>query len=184
MGRRGVEQAMRSLLALLVLALALAAGAASADEVSPTRDCATRGDPSDGSAIRFAQPGDSVIGPVSLAGLAPAASATRLDRGPDGRFERKVAAKVLWGPPVTMSVSPSSRPSLALDYARTNELTPTIRFEPCAPGTVMFGGNGRLKRVTVFPGGFSFAKRGCYALDVRVDRGRTYRRTISLGARC
>jgi len=49
----------------------------------------------------------------------------------------------------------------------------------------MFGGNGRLRRVTAFPGGFSFARRGCYELEVRVDRGRTYRRTISLGGgRC
>jgi hypothetical protein len=176
---------MRFAVVLCVLTLVLGAGTALADDVVPTRDCGTRGDPSDGSAIRFARSGDVVIGPVSFAGLAPAATAARLDRGPDGRFMRKVAAKVLWGRPVTVSVAPSSRPALALDYARTNERTSAIRFLPCAPGTPMFGGNGRLRRVTVFPGGFSFARRGCYLLEVRVEGGRAYRQTVSLGAgRC
>ena len=176
---------MRVALALALLTLALAAGAARAEEELPTRDCASRGDPSDGSGIRFVQRGDAVVGPVSFAGLRSAATATKLDRGADGRFARKVAAKVLWGRPVTVSVAPSSRPALALDYARTNELTPAIRFEPCPPGTLMFGGNGRLRRVTVFPGGFSFARRGCYVLEVRVERGRVFSGTISLGAgRC
>jgi hypothetical protein len=171
--------------AAIVLAgglLAVTAVRAPAAELVPTRDCASRGDPSDGSAIRFVRSGDVVVGPVSFAGLAPAASATQLDRGPDGRLMRKVAAKVLWGRAVTVSVAPSSRPALALDYARSNRHTEAIRFEPCPPGTPMYGSDGRLRRVTVFPGGFSFSRRGCYELEVHVDRGRTYRRTISLGA--
>jgi hypothetical protein len=174
---------MRLALATALVAAAAAAGVAAAQEEEiPTRNCASRGDPSDGSAIRFVRSSDVVVGPVSFAGLAPAASATRLDRGPDGRFSRKVAAKVLWGRAVTVSVAPSSRPALALDYARSNRHTDAIRFEPCPPGTPMYGSDGRLRRVTVFPGGFSFARRGCYELEVRVDRVRTYRRTISLGA--
>jgi hypothetical protein len=72
--------------------------------------------------------------------------------------------------------------ALALDYARSGVHTYAIRFESCPPGTRMYGSDGRLRRVTVFPGGLSFSRRGCYELEVRVDRGRTYRRTISLGA--
>lgn len=169
----------------IALASGLLAGAAAAGlaaEPPPTRDCGTRGDPSDGSAIRFVSRGDVVVGPISFAGLADAASVTRLDRGPDGRFGRKVAAKVLWGRSVTLTVAPASRPALLLAYVRTNRLTEAIRFEPCPPGTPMFGGNGRLRRVTVFPGGLSFFRRGCFDVEARVDGGRTYRRTISLGA--
>jgi hypothetical protein len=173
-----------ALAAALVAAVAVAGAAAAQDPEIPTRDCGSRGDPSDGSAIRFARAGDIVVGPVSFAGLAGAASATRLDRGPDGRFGRKVAAKVLWGRAVTVSVVPADRARLALMYSRSNLLTDSIRFEPCPPGTRMFGGNGRLRRVTVFPGGFSFTARGCYALEVTAG-SRAYRRTISLGAgRC
>jgi hypothetical protein len=177
---------MRLLATILVAAGVLAAAvaaAARAEDPVPTRDCSTRGDPSDGAAVRFAHSGDVVVGPVSFAGLGLAASrTTRLDRGPDGRFMRKVAAKVLWGKPVAVSVSPASRAALALDYARSNQHTVAIRFAPCPPGTRMYGSDGRLRRVTVFPGGFSFLRRGCFELEVRVERGRTYRRTISLGA--
>jgi hypothetical protein len=173
-----------ALTAALVAAVAVAGAAAAPKQEISTRDCRSRGDPSDGSAIRFARAGDVVVGPVSFAGLASAASTTRLDRGDDGRFGRKVAAKVLWGLPVTVSVVPTDRARLALAYARSNLLTDSIRFEPCPPGTRMFGGNGRLRRVTVFPGGFSFTTRGCYALEVTAG-SRVYRRTVSLGAgRC
>lgn len=174
---------MRLLPTAAILSGLLAAAAAGvAAQPVPTRDCGTRGDPSDGSAVRFAARGDVVVGPVSFAALAPAASVTRLDRGPDGLFGRKVAAKVLWGRAVTVSVAPASRAALWLDWARDGVQTHSIRFEPCPPGTRMFGGNGSLRRVTVFPGGLSFARRGCYRLEVRVDRGRTYGATISLGA--
>jgi hypothetical protein len=177
---------MRFAAAVVVAGGALAAAAAAApvgEEPVPTRDCRSRGDPSDGSPVRFARANDVVIGPVSLAGARVMASAVRLDRGDDGRFFAKVAAKVLWGRPVTVSVAEESRPALALRYTRS--LTSSIRLEPCPPGTLMFGGNGRLRRVTMFPGGLSLTRRGCYELEVQVERGRTYRRTISLGAgRC
>ena len=175
---------MRLLAAIVLVGSAMAATAVAAQEPVPVRDCASRGDPSDGSAIPFVRSGDVVVGPVSFAGLAAAASAP-LDRGPDGLFMRKVAAKVLWGRAVTVSVSPASRPALKLDYARSNRHTYAIRLEPCPPGTRMYGSDGRLRRVTVFPGGFSFSRRGCYELEVRVERGRIYRRTISLSSgRC
>ena len=174
---------MRLAAAAVLAALAATAAPATAEEI-PTRDCGTRGDPSDGVAVRFARPGDVVIGPIAFSGLTAAATTTRLDRGPDGRYMRKTAAKVLWGRPVTVTVAPSSRSGLALLYAHRNLLTSSIRFEPCPPGTRMFGG-GRLKRVTGFPGGLSFTRLGCYDLEVRIDGGRTFRRTVSLGAgRC
>jgi hypothetical protein len=37
------------------------------------------------------------------------------------------------------------------------------------------------KRVTGYSGAFVFTERGCYPLEVRVEHGRTYRRTVSLG---
>ena len=67
------------------------------------------------------------------------------------------------------SDSETSRAALALDYAPSNLHTFAIRFEPCPPGTPMYGSDGRLRRVTVFPGGFSFLRRGCYDLEVRVE---------------
>ena len=174
---------MRLVAAVAAVGLALVAAAAAApagDESIPTRDCRSRGDPSNGVPARFIGANDVVVGPVSFAGLAYAASAARLDRGEDGRYFRKTAAKVLWGAPVTVTVAVGSRAALALRYTR--DLTHAVRFEPCPPGTLMFGRNGRLIRVTGFPGGLSFTRRGCYELEVKVERGRTFRRTISLGA--
>jgi hypothetical protein len=174
---------MRLTAAVVVAGAALAAAAAAApaaDDPTPTRDCRSRGDPSNGVPMAFVNAGDVVIGPVSLAGARRMASSVRLDRGDDGRFFAKLAAKVLWGRPVTISVAEASRPALALRYTR--DLTSAVRFVPCPPGTRMFGDNGRLRRVTAFPGGVSFTRRGCFDLEVRVERGRTYRRTISLGA--
>ena len=169
---------------VLVAAVAVAGAAAAEDPEIPTRDCRSRGDASDGSAVRFVAPADVVIGPISFASLGAASSRTAVYRRADGTWFRKAGAKVLWGRSVTLTVTEADRDSLRLEYAR-GPLTSSVRFEPCPPGTMMFGGNGRLRRVTAFPGGFSFNRRGCYQLEVRVDRGRTYRRTISLGAgRC
>jgi hypothetical protein len=173
----------RALAAALVAASAATASPAAGEEI-PTRTCASRGDASDGSAIRFAGPADVVIGPLSFASLGAAGSRTAVYRRDDGTWFRKAAVKVLWGRSVTLTVASRDRDGLRLEYTR-GPLTSSVRFEPCPPGTMMFGRNGRLRRVTAFPGGFSFARRGCYELEVRVDRGRTYRRTISLGAgRC
>jgi hypothetical protein len=172
-----------ALVAAALAALAVTAAPAAGEEI-PTRDCRSRGDASDGSAMRFAGPADIVVGPVSFASLGAAGAPSAVYRRADGTWFRKAAAKVLWGRSVTLTVADVDRDGLRLEYAR-GPLTSAVRFEPCPPGTMMFGGNGRLRRVTAFPGGFSFARRGCYELEVRVERGRTYRRTISLGAgRC
>jgi hypothetical protein len=171
------------LAAALVAAVAVTGAAAAQDPEIPTRDCRSRGDASDGSAVRFAGPADVVVGPISFASLRAARSPTAVYRRGDGRWFRKAGAKVLWGRAVTLTVTAADRDGLRLEYTRP--ATSSVRFEPCPPGTMMFGGNGRLRRVTAFPGGFSFDRRGCYELEVRVERGRTYRRTISLGSgRC
>jgi hypothetical protein len=178
---------MRSAVAVAAACLALVAAAAAArgqDGPVPTRDCRSRGDPSNGQAVRFANPADVVVGPMSFASLAAASSRTAVYRREDGTWFRKAGVKVLWGRPVTLTVAERHRASLRLEYVR-EPLPSSVRFEPCPPGTPMFGGNGTLRRVTMFPGGFSFVRPGCYELEVRVERGRTYRRTISLGAgRC
>ena len=173
---------MRLVAAVAAVGLALVAAAAAApeDEPIPVRDCRSRGDPSNGQLVRFANPADVVVGPLSFASLRAASSPTAVYRRDDGTWFRKAGVKVLWGRPVTLTVAERHRASLRLEFAR-GPLTSSVRFVPCPPGTPMFGGNGTLRRVTMFPGGFSFTRRGCYELEVRVERGRTYRRTISLG---
>jgi hypothetical protein len=175
---------MRTAAAVVVAGCALAAAAAAAapagDEPVPTRDCRSRGDPSSGGPPRFIRENDVVVGPLSFASLRVASARNAVYRHPDGTWFSKSAVKVLWGRPVTLSVPDPYRAQLQLEYSR-GELTSSVQFEPCRPGTEMFGG-GRLRRVTAFPGGFSFARPGCYPIEVRVERGRIYRRTISLGA--
>jgi hypothetical protein len=174
---------MRTAAAVVVAGCALAAAAAAApagDEPVPTRDCRSRGDPSNGQLVRFANPADVVIGPLSFASLRAARSQTAVYQREDGTWFRKAGVKVLWGRPVKLAVAERHRDTLRLEFAR-GPRTSSVRFEPCPPGTLLFGGNGRLRRVTMFPGGFSFTSRGCYELEARVERGRTYRRTISLG---
>ena len=175
---------MRLVAAVAAVGLALVAAAAAApagEEPVPTRDCRSRGDPSNGELVRFANPADVVIGPLSFASLRVASSPAAVYRRDDGTWFRKAGVKVLWGRPVTLTIADRHRAALRLEFAR-GPLTSSVRFEPCPPGTLMFGGNGRLRRVTMFPGGFAFTRRGCYELEVKVERGRTYRRTISLGA--
>jgi hypothetical protein len=176
---------MRVLLAAglaLLATLAALTGAQASDGV-PVRDCGSRGDPSDGRSVRFAAAKDVIVGPVAFSGLTNYATRKGLgERGDDGRWGLKTGAKVLWGPPATLRVV---RPvALQLEYARNGTLSSAVRFEPCAPGTPMFRGVGTLRRVTVFPGGFSLARPGCYEVVVQ-SGARTYRRTLSFGAgRC
>jgi hypothetical protein len=178
---------MRLVAAVAAVGLALVAAAAAAlvaEEPVPTRDCRSRGDPSNGQLVRFANSADIVIGPLSFASLGAARAPTAVYRREDDTWFRKAGVKVLWGRPVTLTVTERHRAVLRLEFSR-GPLTSAVRFEPCPPGTPMFGGSGRLRRVTLFPGGFSFIRRGCYELEVHVERGRTYRRTISFGAgRC
>ncbi len=176
--RVGVGAVMRvAILAAAALA-AVAASAAPASDGVPVRPCGSRGDPSDGKPVRFANPRDLVIGPLSFTGLSNGFRAGGRDA--EGRFFTKSGAKVLWGGDVTVT-SPTDG---ILVYARPNQRTSMVRFQPCPPGTVTYAGT-KLRRVTGFPGGFSFAKRGCYPLTVQVAGGRTYRGTVKLGvARC
>jgi hypothetical protein len=176
---------MRLLVAagLAGLAVLPALATAGPGEEVPVRDCGSRGDPGDGAPVRFAGARDVIVGPVSFAGLQHYATRRRL--GPpqeDGGWWLKSGAKVLWGPPPTLRVAKPGGP-LALEYARDGRTTSAVRFEPCPPGTPMFV-SGRLRRVTVFPGGFSLARPGCYELVVQ-SGARVYRRTVSFGAgRC
>jgi hypothetical protein len=176
---------MRLVLAagLAVLAGLPALAAGGPDEEIPVRDCGSRGDPGDGAPIRFAAARDVIVGPISFAGLQH--YATRKGLGPpreNGRWWLKSGAKVLWGPPPTLRVVRPGGP-LALQYTTDDRITSAVRFEPCPPGTPMFV-TGRLRRVTVFPGGFILARPGCYELVVQ-SGARVYRRTVSFGVgRC
>jgi hypothetical protein len=169
--------------AVVALSAVAAAAAVGQEEPVPTRDCRSRGDPSTGRPVRFASARDVVVGPISFAGLARAA--TRPGLGvprPDGTWFVKSGAKILWGRPVLLAVGERARASLSLGYAPRGEPSVAVRFEPCRPGTRMYRSGGRLRRVTAFPGGFVVARPGCYELEVRVERGRSFRRTVSFGA--
>jgi hypothetical protein len=165
---------------MLVLAVAaVAATAAPADEI-PIRDCGTRAEPTKGR-LRFANPGDVVIGPLSFSQLAHASRPRGVDRTEDGRFFRKSAVKVLRGSgEVTLVVPAEVQDRLFLNYAPLGTLTAAVRFGTCPPGLPMHNGLS-YKRVTGYSGAFVFTERGCYPLEVRVEHGRTYRRTVSLG---
>jgi len=172
--------AMRLSAAVVVAggALVAAAAAASAEEAPvPTRDCSGRTEPTRGH-LRFAAADDVVIGPVSFASLGLASSRRAGTPRPDGTILVKAGAKVLWGPPVRVSVVAADRARLSLEYTR--EPSPVVRFVGCPPGMRMHNGL-RYLRVTGFSGGFSLRKRGCYTLEVQAEGRRAHRRTVSLG---
>jgi hypothetical protein len=160
-------------------ALAVAAAAAAPADVAPvpTRDCSGRSEPTRGH-LRFATANDVVIGPVSFTSLRLAASRRAGSPQPDGTILVKAAAKVLWGPPVRVSVVAADRARLSLEYTR--EPSAVVRFVQCPPGMPMFNGL-RYLRVTGYSGGFSLRRRGCYTLEVQAEGRRAYRRAVSLG---
>jgi hypothetical protein len=175
---------MRIALVAAVLA-GVAAPAAPAEEPVPTRDCRTRTEPTRGH-LRFAEPQDVVVGPLSFSQLRRAASPRAAFRRDDGRLFVKAALKVLWGRPATLTVAGPER-GLALEYVIAGgawQPLQSVRFVGCKPGTPMWSGL-RYRRVTGFNGGFSFARRGCYRVEVRVEgRAAPHRGRIPLGAPC
>jgi hypothetical protein len=173
---------MRIALATAVVLAGVAASASPAGEPVPTRDCRTRIEPTRGH-LRFAEPRDVVIGPVSFSGLRRADGRAWLGfRRDDGRLFVKAAVKLLWGPPVTVTMAEPERDVL-LEYARGGG-TAAVRFVGCPPGTPMWNGL-RHRRVTGFNGGFTFMLRGCYRLEVHVEgRAAPYRGRVPFGAPC
>ena len=163
----------------LGLALTAAAAAASPTEEAPlpTRDCSGRSEPTRGH-LRFSTPKDVVVGPVSFTSLRLASSRRAGWPRPDGTILIKSAAKVLWGPPVDVSIAVPDRELVSLEYTRLP--APAVRFVGCPPGMQMWSGL-RYLRVTGFSGGFSLKRRGCYTLEVQAVGRRAYRRTVSLG---
>jgi hypothetical protein len=171
---------MRLIAAVVVTGGALVATAAAfhAEEAPvPTRDCSGRSEPTRGH-LRFATANDVVIGPVSFTSLRLASSRRAGSPQPDGTILVKSATKVLWGPPVRVSVADADRTRVALEYTR--EPGPVVRFVQCPPGMRMHNGL-RYLRVTGFSGGFAVTRRGCYTLEVQAEGRRAYRRTVSLG---
>ena len=171
---------MRLMAAVAVAGGALVAAAAAApgeDALIPTRDCSGRSEPTRGH-LRFATERDVVVGPVSFTALRLASSRRAGSPRPDGTILVKSAAKVLWGPPVRVSVAAADRAQASLEYTR--DPSQAVRFVQCPPGMRMFNGL-RYLRVTGFSGGFSLRTRGCYTLEVQAEGRRAYRRTVSLG---
>lgn len=174
---------MRLVVAVAVLGVAVSAAstAAAVDEI-PTRDCRTRAE-SGRAPLQFLGENSVVAGPIAFWGLARAAQGLG-ERGEDGRFFAKAAASVRAGHAVVLSVPERFRSRLALRYAPAGAESSEVRFRPCAPGTKAFSYQGRVGRVTGFPGGFVLTRPGCYPLDVRVDGGRTRRVRVPFGYPC
>jgi hypothetical protein len=160
-----------------------------AAEEIPTRDCSTRAEPSRGR-LAFDHRRDLVIGPIAFSGLR--STDPRTVSRHDGVFSRKSAVKIRAGHAVTLVVPEAVRSRLWLAYARPGSFrdpgirSSQTRLEPCPPDTPGFRPGTTVGRVTGFSGGFVFARRGCYPLEVWVDgRAEPLRRTIPLGAvRC
>lgn len=174
---------MRLVLVLvLVAAAAVLAATASAGGSPPVRTCGERIELTDGARIRFVAAHDVVIGPIAFGGLQEARDRTLFDRR-NGVWWLKVGVKVLYGGRnVTVSALDSR---LALDYARGVPRAQAVTFEPCPPDTATFTGANTVGRVTAFSGGLGVTRFGCYPLEIRVDRGRSYRGVVRLGVnRC
>jgi hypothetical protein len=173
---------MRAALGALVLAALAAAGAAPGQTDVPTRDCRSRIESGRGP-LNFAAPAGVVAGPVAFSGLQRVAASLGR-RGPDGRWFVKAAVTIRAGRPVTISAPARLSDRIGLGYARTPEPVPSVRFEPCPPGTRAFSYDGRVGAVTGFNGGFVLTKPGCYRVEVRVDGGRTHAVRIPFGYPC
>jgi hypothetical protein len=169
-------------LGAVVLAALAAAGAAPGQADVPTRDCRSRIESSHGP-LRFAASGGVVAGPVAFSGLQRAAASLGR-RGDDGRWFVKAALTIRAGRPVTISAPARVGDRIGLSYARTPEPVPSVRFEPCPPGTRAFAYAGRVGAVTGFNGGFVLTRAGCYRLEVRVAGGRTHAVRIPFGYPC
>jgi hypothetical protein len=150
-------------------AVAVAHAAAVPSAVPPTRTCAE--------GIGYSGPpywggkGALVVGPLSFSGLADHPGGARQ---PDGRWFVKSVLLMKPGAKVTLSVLPGSTARAVLVYAHRE--SQAVRFEPCAAANAKFSG------------GFVIRRLRCATILVRVEGGRTYRRTLDfrgfLGGRC
>jgi hypothetical protein len=93
---------------------------------------------------------------------------------PGGSWWLKTLVIVRPGRAVTLTVPRSERGRLHLRYTGNAR---TATFRPCRRPDGQW---------SYYPGGFVYSQRGCYALDIHIERRRAIRRYISLGvgARC
>lgn len=162
---------MRGTLAVLAVVSVAAVAQATAvpAAVPPTRTCAQ--------GISYSGPpywggkGALVVGPLSFSGLADHPGGARQ---PDGRWFVKSVLLMKPGAAVTLSLLPGSTARAVLVYAHPE--SQAVRFEPCAAANAKFSG------------GFLIRRLRCATIVVRVEGGRSYRRTIDfrgfLGGSC
>lgn len=170
---------------LLLLALVSLAGGADADAATPTRTCAQRIE-AGGGPLPFPGPrsGRILAGPLAFSGFFPRTPAGLGPRHQNGRFFLKVGALVRAGRGIVLSVPSRHRGTVFVDYAPSGVGEAVVRIEPCPPATPAFSYDGPVGPVTGFSGGFEVTRPGCYALDVAVVGGRTYRVRLGLGRAC
>jgi hypothetical protein len=175
---------MRLAATALVAAVAVAGAAAAQDPEIPTRDCRGRIESGRGP-LSFTQHQALVVGPIAFSGLLDAAPRRALGPwGDEGRLGRKSGVVVRTGRAVVLAVPARYRDRFFLHYTRGEAGTSVVRIVPCPPGTRAFSYDGTVGQVTGFSGGFSMMRPGCYPLDVRVERGRSYRVRIAFGYPC
>jgi hypothetical protein len=93
---------------------------------------------------------------------------------PGGSWWLKTLVIVRPGRAVTVSVPRSERKRLHLRYTGNPR---AATFRPCHRPDGQW---------SYYPGGFAYSQRGCYAVDIHIERRRSIRRDIALGvgARC
>src|SRR3954453_1295032 len=158
---------MRSLFAI---AIASAAVAGSASAAAPVRTCAQGIGSTKPSPVDHTRTQDLFVGHRLLLIGALAATARTFESGEPGWYWWKSLAAVRNGRDVTLTVPRSERRRFRLRYANGQKDTSTVTIHPCAAG-----------RWSYFPGGFTYTRPGCYALDIRIRGHRARRKWLAFG---
>ena len=166
--RLGTVGAGAALPVAAVAPLALAAGG-SAASVRVAPHCDRGVETADGNPAPTPTRGDLFVGHRIVLGGAAASKAHEFRDHPGGWWWLKTLVIVRAGRAVTLTVPRGERGRLHLRYTGNSR---TATFRPCHRPDGEW---------SYYPGGFVYSRRGCYALDVRIEGHRGVRRRLPLG---
>lgn len=161
-------------LSVVTVAVTAFAAGGSAASVRVAATCDRGVETGDGNPAPTPKAGDLFVGQrIVLVGAAAPKVHEFRDR-PGGWWWLKTLVIVREGRAVTLTVPRSERRRLHLRYTGDSR---AATFRPCRRPDGQW---------SYYPGGFVYSRRGCYALDIRIERRRVVRRYIPLGvgARC